>query len=296
MATGHSGNGPSARRLVLAYQPGRSLRMRRRAGWQPRRSRYIASRVRTVFDNIHGLRKAVTMKRGTPQHKPTPNLRSAGIYSVAEASALIGASPQKVRAWVEGWPRTDTPPMIENDLGWVDNQLAFSFANLMELRFIAFFADANVKIREIRSIMEEVRAQVQRPHPFATNVVFMTDGVKIVAEIAHKNGVASLFDLRTKNFEMKDVVYRSLKEGIVYDPAGDAQAWFPRQLLAPNVIIHPKLAFGRPVLKGTNIPIEAIVDSVRSEGSIEGAAIVFEITKRKVEEAVRFDTDLRRAA
>jgi uncharacterized protein (DUF433 family) len=166
----------------------------------------------------------------------------------------------------------------------------------MELRFVAFFEAAEVSMREIRSIMDEVRAQIHRPHPFATDIVFKTDGSKIVAEIARKNGISDLYDLRSRNFELGDIVYKSLREGVEYDPKGDARAWFPRRLLAPNVIIHPKLAFGRPVLRGSGIPTEAIAEAMRAEGDAETVAELFEISKKRVQEAVAFEAELRKAA
>lgn len=198
-----------------------------------------------------------------------PDLSRTGIYSVREAANLIGVPAQKVRAWVEGWSGTEEPPLIDNDLGWVDKRLALSFANLMELRFVAFFTDAGVTLTELRRIMGEVRVQIRRPHPFATNLIFKTDGAKVVAEIARRNGVSDIYDLRSRNFEMGTVVYKSLKEGVFYDPAGDAKAWFPRRLLAPNIIVDARLAFGRPVIKGRGIPTEAIADAARAEGSVE---------------------------
>lgn len=225
-----------------------------------------------------------------------PDLLRTGIYTVSEAADLIGVSDRKIRAWIAGWPGSMAAPVLQNDLGWVDDRLAFSFANLMELRFIALFEGAGVKLREIRSIMDEVRAQMHRPHPFATNVVFKTDGAKIVAEIAHKNGVADIYDLRSKNFEMGVIVYKSLKDGVVYDARGNAQAWFPRQKVSPNVIIRPQLCFGRPVLKDKGIPTEAIADAARAEGSVEAAAALFEISTRRAQEAVSFEENLRRAA
>ena len=30
------------------------------------------------------------------------------------------------------------PPLIENELGWVGNRVAFSFTNLIEMKFVAF--------------------------------------------------------------------------------------------------------------------------------------------------------------
>jgi uncharacterized protein (DUF433 family) len=237
------------------------------------------------------------MKRSNSDDRVEGNeLSRVGIYSIGEAAALLGVPVQKLRAWVEGWPRTSTAPVAKNDLGWVDERLALSFANLMELRFIAFFAAANIRLREIRSIMDEVRAEIRRPHPFATNVVFRTDGLKIVAEIAHKNGISDIYDLRSKNFEMGTIVYSSLKDDVIYNPAGDARTWYPRRALAPNVIVHPRLAFGRPVLRGSGIPTEAIADAARAERSVETAAILFEIPKKLAQEAVDFESHLRRAA
>lgn len=223
------------------------------------------------------------------------DLMRSGIYSVSDAAGLIGVPAQKIRAWIDGWPGTAVPPVLQNDLGWVDGKLALSFANLMELRFIAFFEGAGVRLPEIRSIIDEVRTEIHRPHPFATNVVFKTDGAKIVAEIAHKNGGFDLYDLRSKNFEIGTVVYKSLIDSVVYDPKGDAKAWFPRMLVAPNVVVHPKLAFGRPVLKGSGIPTEAIAEAARGAG-VEAAAFLFEISKRRVLEVLSFENQVRRAA
>jgi uncharacterized protein (DUF433 family)/DNA-binding transcriptional MerR regulator len=224
------------------------------------------------------------------------NFLNTGIFTVVEAAALLGVPKQKVRGWISGWPGTSKAPVVENELGWVDGHLAFSFANLMELRFIAFFEGAGVTLHEIRAIIGDVRKELERPHPFATNIVFKTDGSKIVAEIAHKNGVENLFDLKTKNYEMKTVIYRSLKDGIVYDPHGNAMAWFPNKAIAPNVIVHSRLAFGRPTLKGSGVPTEAIAQTAHAEGSIAVAAELFEVPLKRAEEAVSFENYLRRAA
>lgn len=219
-----------------------------------------------------------------------------GIYSVAEAASLIGAPQAKVRGWIDGWRSSGKPAVVANDLGWVDSQLALSFANLMELRFVTFFSNAGVRLSEIRAIMEEVRVAMLRPHPFATNIVFKTDGVKIVAEVAKRNGVRDIYDLRSKNYELETIIYQSLREGVVYDPRGEARAWYPRKHLAPNVLIHPSVAFGQPALKGCGIPTEAIADTARAERSIEMAAAIFEISTKRAQEAVTFEERFRRAA
>lgn len=66
--------------------------------------------------------------------------------------------------------------------------------------------------------------------------------------------------------------------------------------MAPNVIIDPRLAFRRPVLKGAGIPTEAVAEAVRAEGSVDAVAVLFEISRKRLQEAVDFESHIRRAA
>jgi uncharacterized protein (DUF433 family) len=222
------------------------------------------------------------------------DLLEIGIYTIPDAAELVGAPQTSVRVWVEGHTGKQSP-IIENQLGRVGDKTAISFANLMELRFIARFVEAGVRLQDIRSIMTEVREALNHRHPFATQTVFKTDGKKIVAQIALRNGVR-IVDLKTRNYEMPTVVMKSLREDVVFDPQGEAIEWRPRPKIAPNVIVHPRISFGRPVLKRSNIPTETIAKAVKVEGSAQFVADIFEIPLRNVKEAVKFEEHLARAA
>jgi uncharacterized protein (DUF433 family) len=226
---------------------------------------------------------------------PEPNLLETGIFIIPEAAGLVGASQSMVRIWVDGH-KGKQEPIIENELGRVDGKLAISFTNLMELQFVAFFARASVPLREIRAIMHEVKRALKHPHPFATRTVFMTDGRKVVAMIARNNGVEDIYDLKSKNYEMKEVVLPSLKRDVVYDPAGNARIWYPRRGLSPNVIVNPRRSFGRPILKGSSIPTSAIANAFAVEKNAKVVSFMFEIPERQVREAVNFEAALRKAA
>jgi uncharacterized protein (DUF433 family) len=223
-----------------------------------------------------------------------PDLLMTGIYTIPQVAELVSAPQSMVRVWVEGHTGKQMA-VIDNQLGRVGGKVAVSFTNLMELRFVATFANAGVGLREIRKIMGEVKETLEHPHPFATSTVFKTDGKKIVAEIAQRNGVR-LYDLRTKNYEMLAVVVKSLKNHVTYDPAGDAISWRPRPRIAPNVILHPHFSFGRPVLKASRIPTATLAQAVKVEGSSAFVADIFDIPERQVKEAVRFEKELRLAA
>jgi uncharacterized protein (DUF433 family) len=223
-----------------------------------------------------------------------PDLLEAGIYTVPEVARLVRAPQPDVRVWIEGHTGKQDP-VITNQLGRVGGKMAVSFANLMELRFIARFAAAGIGLREIRNILQEAQRTLRHPHPFATHTVFKTDGKKIVADIARKNGLNLIYDLKSKNYEMPTVVMKSFKENVVFDPQGEAIAWTPRPDIAPNVIVHPRLSFGRPVLKQSHIPTDTVAKAVNVEGNVRFVADIFDIQERHVREAIKFEQHMKAA-
>lgn len=222
-------------------------------------------------------------------------LLTGGIYTIPDVAELVRATAGEVRVWVEGRKGKQTP-VIDNQVGRIGNRVAVSFTNLMEIRFVAFFTNAGVRLNEIRRIMADVRDEVEHPHPFATKTVFATDGKKIVAKIAKENGVEDIYDLRSHNYEMPDVMYDTLKRDVEFDPAGEMISWRPRPQIAPNVIIHPSLAFGHPVLRESRIPTSTIAEAVEAEGSAASVAVLYNVPEKQVREAVRFEQNLRLAA
>lgn len=223
-----------------------------------------------------------------------PDLLELGIYTIPEVAELVEAPQDTVRVWVGGHTGKQFA-VIDNQIGRVGGKVAISFTNLMEIRFVATFASAGVGLREIRKIMDEVKETLEHPHPFATHTVFKTDGKKIVAEIAKRNGV-SIYDLKSRNYEMLAVVMKSLKDDVSYDPHGDAVSWRPRPKIAPNVILHPHFSFGQPVLRNSRVPTSTIAKSVKVEGSARFVADIFDIPESQVREAVKFERELRKAA
>jgi len=225
----------------------------------------------------------------------TFNLLESGIFTVSEGARLLEIPSQKVRGWIAGYPRTEAAPILENELGWADGRLAFSFTNLMEIRFLAFFSNQGVSVRSIRTMAEEAKKVLRHPHPFATNTVFKTDGKKIYAATVEQTGDEKLYNLYNRNYELRPIVLQSLIDGVVYDPKGAARAWYPRPKIAPNVVIQPKHSFGKPVLKDSGIPTETLAAAARHDPP-NVVAQWYEVPEARVREAIKFEQELKRAA
>lgn len=223
------------------------------------------------------------------------SLLDSGIFTVADARRLIGLPDMRVRRWIDGDRRTNVEAILENEIGWRGGNLAFSFVNLMEMRFLAFFASQGVSVRSIRIMAEEAKRITDHRHPFATSTVFKTDGKKIYAETKKQTGDEQLYNLFDRNFEFKPIVAQSLREGVVYDPTGLIRAWHPRKDVAPHVIVDPTRAFGQPVLHDSGIPTKTLADAAQRD-SVSTVAKWFEVSRARVNEAIAFEEELKRAA
>ncbi len=223
------------------------------------------------------------------------DLLESGIFTVPEAARLIRTTEQKVRGWISGYPRRGEPILL-NEIGWLDNKLAFSFTNLMEMRILAFFADRGIHLNSLRKMAREARDLMKHEHPFATNAIFKTDGKAVYAEIIKRTGDKALYNLHKKNWEMREIVERILDHEVVYDTRGAAREWFPRPNTAPHVVVHPKRSFGQPTLKDSGVPVRALVEALRAGEAVRTVARWFEVPERQVREAEEFDRDLAMAA
>ena len=65
-----------------------------------------------------------------------------------------------------------------------------------------------------------------------------------------------------------------------------------RQEVAPGIEAGSDIVSGAPVLKGTRIPVWAIVRALADLGSIQEVAEAYEVTPQHVEEAIYYAADL----
>jgi uncharacterized protein (DUF433 family) len=222
-------------------------------------------------------------------------LSGMGIYTVSQAARILGTTPTRVRGWAFGYPNTKSDPIIKNELSNLDGQLAISFASLIEARFINEFAKQGVAVRSIRIMAEEARRAFETPHPFA-NVRFRTDGKVIFADVAELTGDKKLYDLKAKNWVFYDIITGSLNKGVHFDElSGNAKYWEPAN--TKNIILHPKIAFGEPVLRDSKIPTRTLFDAFNVEGeTYKSVAKWYGIQEQDVTNAVKYELSLNKAA
>lgn len=231
-----------------------------------------------------------------------------GFYNRAEAARLLKVSPSRLNRWIRGYTyklrhdadafsRRQKEPVVCIFLPPIDNVLALSFVELIELRVIKAFTDKGLPLQRVRVAAERAMEVFKTLHPFASRRVF-TDGHMIFAEL--NDSIAS---------EMPNVIeltkgkHLQIHSGVLLEGHLDeisfnqdtllADRWWPLSKDFP-VVLDPKIAFGAPIVDGTATRTDVVAGTARAM-SADAAANLYQLRKQQVEAALQFE-DLLAAA
>ncbi len=235
-----------------------------------------------------------------------------GIYSIQEASRLIGVPGRDIRRWLFGYhyrktpgdasTRVDMAPLWSTEL--VNEDLdddVLGFRDLLELRFIREFANHGVSMQVIRRCLINAAELYGVSHPM-TLPRFRTDGKTIYSEALHEEAKDnSLVDLKSRQSVFKEIIRPSLYTGIVYDKSGkQASKWYPeaRNSRRTAIVMDPTRQFGAPIIEATGTPTNVLYSSYLAEGgdakALEITARVYDVPAKSVDIAIRFEEHLER--
>jgi uncharacterized protein (DUF433 family) len=229
------------------------------------------------------------------------SLLGVGIYTVPDAARLTRIRSDRIRRWTQGYysgskeHRKFHPPIWATQVGSLGGVSAIGFLDLMELRFVNAFVDLRLPLGKIREAAELAQSLWGINHPFASRR-FRTDGKTIFVELAQIEKDTVLLDLVRRQFALYDVLEPTLFEGVEFGEDNFIHAWRPMTAGAPSVILDPARNFGQPTLDKCGIPTAVLARAVKTEGSIEAAAAIYEVDETAVREAIFFELETRQAA
>jgi len=223
-------------------------------------------------------------------HQIAPDI-SGGFYTASEAARLLGIEgTQRISRWLSS-PTGGGEPIVLRDYQRIGRQHELSFLDLMEVRFIEHFRQVKISLQSLRLASKTARQELGVSHPFATsNVKFQTDRKAIFLETAKATGDRELLNLMTKQIAIYEIIESSFARDLEFDVNGLARQWRPAPAAAPNVIVSPSFAFGRPVISPRRVPTRSLFEFwMANDHSEEAAADWFEVGPDAVGEAVRFE-------
>ena len=216
-------------------------------------------------------------------------LIGAGIYTVPEASRLTNVSTWRIKRWIRGYTFKNrgevhaSPPVVPHELGILDGLIALSFLDLVEIKFVDAFLDRGVSWKALRHAITRGRALVHHSHPFSTRK-FWTDGRTILMELAERD--VALLNLINNQLEFKRVIRQFLSK--LDFERDQAVRWWP---LGKHyrIVVDPQRSFGQPIVHDEGVPTAVLAKAHKVEKSLAKVASWFEMSKKSVRDAVKFE-------
>lgn len=178
-----------------------------------------------------------------------------GIYTFPEATRIIrGATTRQLRSWMHSGL---APATFETEAG----REVLGFDDLVSLEVVRRFKGQGVSIQRIRQFDALLRKEFPDRHqPFAYEM-FFTDGAQLwVSEFGEESTGTQLTGRRRGQRVWQDAI-RTFASEISFDHATKrAERWF----VSSWVEINPQVQFGRPVVRGTRVPVSVVLANLKA--------------------------------
>ena len=227
-------------------------------------------------------------------------LREIPAYSFTEAARYLRLPLSTVRAWCLGQRYYDSkraPRRFASVIDIADPKAKrLSFINLVELFVLgAIRRKHDVGLRQVRQAVAYLKRIFPSPHPLADHE-FQTNGIDLFAE---KFG--QLLNLTKEGQVEIGELLRDYLKCVRRDPAGVPIKLYlvprnPRLDITKRehgaVVIDPRFGFGRPVLDGTGIRTDVVIERFSAGEPLETLAEDYGRPKEDIEEVLRCELPL----
>lgn len=234
---------------------------------------------------------------------------TAPIYSIGEGARYLRVPENTIRSWLDGrsYPvkkrGTGRSSQIIVPAGASGSGARLSFLNLVEIHVLdALRRQYRLQLPDIRHAVFYLRDHFGSPNPLARRDM-LTDGRHLFVEAIGSSGSSTLVNAsREGQLAMRDLVELHLRR-IDWDPRGLVARLYPfvgQRTPGPDVprviAIDPRVSFGRPVVARIGVPTGIIADRFDSGESIDDLADDYGAEPVEIQEAIRCEFQVPRAA
>lgn len=217
------------------------------------------------------------------------DLRELPVYSIAEAAGYLRLPPSTLRAWTLGqrYRLGEETRLFRAVIDIADRKnRKLSFVNLVEAFVLAGIRKGHrIPLPKVRKAVEYLRKTFDTRRPLAEEK-FVTDGVHLfVKKFGGLIGAS-----QEGQVQIEEVIRDRLKH-VYWDPTGvpEKLVLFPaRQATTKgNIVIDPRLSFGRPVLDGYGLRTSVLVERFYAGETVEELAADYGVPSEAIQNALR---------
>jgi len=229
------------------------------------------------------------------------DLRDVPAYAVVEAAHYLRVPPSTLRAWCVGQAYRHRgkegffKPVI---VPAQSKPVSLSFSNLIEAYVLAAIRRRfRFSLPSIRDALAFLVKRLGSERPLLEEQ-FAVHGVDLVVD---RLGLIINVTRQPGQIEIPELI-RAYLSRIQRDEAGLPRKLyvFTREKAAPDeprtIAIDPRVAFGRPVIDGTGIPTNVLVERFQGGDDFKKLAADYGTSEEAIQDAIRCEVELREAA
>lgn len=213
------------------------------------------------------------MKSTVETYKAIPKI-GEGIFLASDIAKILNLPYSKVNSCMKGFWNSYT-------FG-EDRNKAINFHSLIEFYIFFQLRSHNISAQKIKKVHSLMSKELNTPFPFAHNKISADKKKRIYYE---------KFDNLIKADGKRQMDLAPILDGFLhklrYGKDQIAEQYFPLEN-SESVVIDPKHQFGQPTISGTNIKTQTIYSLYIAGEKTETISNLYNITLRKVEDAVKF--------
>ena len=217
------------------------------------------------------------------------------MYGVSEAAGLLGVRPDRARAWLDGYERSEVryPPVIRAESTGDD---IVTWGEFVELGYLREYRRKGVPLQRLRPVIEELRREYNTPYPLATAHPYVY-GQELVLEVQERYDLPAPIAIVIRSGQqilLADAAKQFFRK-VEFDPAGQevAQRVRPAGPSSP-VVIDPLVGFGQPAVSG--VSTDRLWELSDAGESITEIADGYDLPEEEVRAAVAYEEQFRSLA
>jgi len=216
-------------------------------------------------------------------------------YTFGEAGRYLGLPESTIRSWFEGttWGSQPNIHYFKPILAPAAPHL-LSFFDIASAHVLMALQQKDIHTKHLRFFIRELEKEYPDDRYPLLGRNFYLIGKQILIKRAGKR----LNFSKSRQFELRAVIERFLSR-VELDRSKMPIRFSPIRSVVRGrsfIIIDPSLSVGRPVIKGTGIAAEVISKRKASGESIASLAKDYRISRRAIEEAIKYFPEAKKAA
>lgn len=224
-----------------------------------------------------------------------PGRLSQPLYTLAEAASMLGTPKSTLGAWARGYDYPTRTGEIRHSSALVTETgkgrrgyPTLPFVGFAEATLLAAIRSTGVPMQRIRPALDRLREELGVEHALASQRLH-TDGTELLLEMANAatpDSEPEYMVVRNNQGVLAEAIKDHLRH-ITFGESGYAEVIRLPRFGTADVIVDPRLGFGRPVFEHTGVAIEAVLDRFDAGESIISLADDFAVEPATIEQLIR---------